>query len=490
MRFAVCFFTMVSVCFAQDVIFDIPAQTQTITVGDTATPFNIRGSLKKKPVAPVASIVGSIAQGSTLSGNVTWTATIQNVAPPVTFTIDGALPWVEATAPYEYGGASPGLDTKKLSNGSHVFKVTAGTASHQVTATVSNTITPPPTSFISLASYANGSDAVDDTFRIRDAGLAAKAQGKALYVPPGQWRHNALIDFDSIEVFGDGDASEFVATNPLASAIRLRGTSPKIRNIKHTVLLGSISRQFTGDQCNISAWMCNGFTIENCTINGAGQTGILCFGSKGAPGAYCKIIGNRVSNSLADGIHHHYGSQWVEIANNTVTNVGDDFISVVSYFREPIQRNFYIHDNRVVYNWQGRGITVVGGEDVQIDRNYIERSDVAGLYIWAENIYVADASYQCWNCKNITCTDNTIVNATNDANETQPAIYLGGRPGYLVENITFKNTKVINPRRDGAGVYKDCKNIQFIGTTFEGLPAGYKQYVIDPSVAAQVFITQ
>jgi hypothetical protein len=94
------------------------------------------------PPPPTPSIKGSIAQGSTLTGKVTWTADNG----PCVFTIDGGSVWKEGLAPYVYGGDGATLDTATLPNGSHTFKVALqdGTADHIVTATVQNATVPPP----------------------------------------------------------------------------------------------------------------------------------------------------------------------------------------------------------------------------------------------------------------------------------------------------------------------------------------------------------
>jgi hypothetical protein len=90
------------------------------------------------------------ANGQTVSGSVTWQASVSGGTPTsVDFAVDGTVRWSQKSAPYLYGGVSGGLDTTKLSNGSHVLKVTAYGAkgvqsgTSQVTVTVSNKPPPP-----------------------------------------------------------------------------------------------------------------------------------------------------------------------------------------------------------------------------------------------------------------------------------------------------------------------------------------------------------
>lgn len=90
-----------------------------------------------------ASVSQSIANGSTLSGQISWTATPSATVSQIVFTIDGGAPWTERTAPYVYNGDGNTLNTATLSSGAHTFKVVATsvdgtTATSTVSATVSN----------------------------------------------------------------------------------------------------------------------------------------------------------------------------------------------------------------------------------------------------------------------------------------------------------------------------------------------------------------
>ena len=105
---------------------------------------------------PTRVLSESIVNGSTLFGQVTWTAAPSPVSgtdgnPTVKFLVDGVEKWTEITSPYQFNGDPSGLlDTKTLANGPHTFKVTAawsdGTStSATASATVSNAAPSPPT---------------------------------------------------------------------------------------------------------------------------------------------------------------------------------------------------------------------------------------------------------------------------------------------------------------------------------------------------------
>jgi hypothetical protein len=99
------------------------------------------------PTGPF-SVISSITNGSTLSGSVPWQATPSQVVSAVDFYIDGALKWTEKITPYWFNGDGKTLDTKTLTNASHVLKLVATaaggtTAQVSVTVTVANGSAPP-----------------------------------------------------------------------------------------------------------------------------------------------------------------------------------------------------------------------------------------------------------------------------------------------------------------------------------------------------------
>jgi Hypothetical glycosyl hydrolase family 15 len=98
------------------------------------------------------SVGSSITDGATLAGSLVWEARPSVPVSKVDFYIDGALRWTESFAPYLFNGDGNVLDTRTLTDGSHVLKLgatgTDGTRSEaSFTVQVSNgtTSTPPPT---------------------------------------------------------------------------------------------------------------------------------------------------------------------------------------------------------------------------------------------------------------------------------------------------------------------------------------------------------
>jgi hypothetical protein len=80
------------------------------------------------------------ADGATVSGVVPWQVNSTGRVSRVDFAIDGTVKWSDSRAPFSYGG-SAGLDTRKLSDGSHRLTATAyATSARPASATIQVTV--------------------------------------------------------------------------------------------------------------------------------------------------------------------------------------------------------------------------------------------------------------------------------------------------------------------------------------------------------------
>ena len=78
------------------------------------------------PPPPSFVVTSSVADGATLTGSLTWTATASGTTvSAVDFLIDGTVKWTEHISPYEFNGDGGQLDTTTLSNGAHTLGVQA-----------------------------------------------------------------------------------------------------------------------------------------------------------------------------------------------------------------------------------------------------------------------------------------------------------------------------------------------------------------------------
>lgn len=138
----------------------IAADGTTASTTRSVTVQNVAPSTPPPPPSVQLSVATTVAEGATLSGKTTWTASPSSAVSEVSFSIDGAKRWVERVTPYQYNGDPSGvLDTTTLANGSHTLTATAvaadgTTASATRSVTVQNTA--PTQSYLPGSVYFTG----------------------------------------------------------------------------------------------------------------------------------------------------------------------------------------------------------------------------------------------------------------------------------------------------------------------------------------------
>ena len=232
---------------------------------------------------------------------------------------------------------------------------------------------------VSIASKGAVSNGPDATRAIQNAITAAKATVAAcVYVPAGTFNMTRIAVDGSVKMIGVGDASILHAPNPANRQIKLAGSSTGLYSLK----IRTYGTRRTND--NEAVWIENGvsnWVVDNVTIDGGNGPGIITYG-----GYNGRITRNRVLNTKSNSIHLSGGAHHIYVAGNKVRNSGDDNIAVVTYAYHPINTyQVLIENNDVADQPWGRGISVVGGENVTIRNNKITRSADAGVYLAAES---------------------------------------------------------------------------------------------------------
>lgn len=260
----------------------------------------------------------------------------------------------------------------------------------------------------------------DDTPALRRA-LDALAPGDVLRFAPGRYVHSERLAVRTPGVQLVGDGATLHATNPADQALLLQADGIEVRGFTMTALTDH--RRGAPWESRIAAWrdardrpdawpLRNIRIIENRIVedgppgstraNSSSSAAIFVHGVHGF-----EITGNEVRRSLSDGIHVTGGARDGRIVRNRVRESGDDMIGIVSYLhgRSPVDaptlartldglrerrlvQRILVADNDLAGNYWGRGITVVGGEDVTIERNRIEATHhAAAVYLAREANY-------------------------------------------------------------------------------------------------------
>ena len=287
-------------------------------------------------------------------------------------------------------------------------------------------------------------DSVDHTDAIQRA-LNSLAPGEWLVFPPGRYTHSKSLHMKVANTVMWGDGATLHATNPSDQAIWIEADGASV--YKFTMTAVTNTRRTTPWESRIAVFggtnpprLLTGNVVRGNKVLWGGDPGTPLQNSASSAGIFIYhatgflVAENTVSRTLADGIHVTSGSSYGRIINNYVKETGDDMIAVVSYIGDPstsaadVAANFAarrardmnhhitISGNMVSGQYWGRGISVVGGENVTIENNSIDRTTHAAA------VYLArETSYLTFGVRNVLVRNNSIT----DVQTTIPAYTAG-----------------------------------------------------------------
>ncbi|HLN24232.1 MAG TPA: right-handed parallel beta-helix repeat-containing protein [Patescibacteria group bacterium] len=294
---------------------------------------------------------------------------------------------------------------------------------------------------VSILSYGAVADGKTDNHNAIQAAFDyAAANGDSVYIPPGTFAYSGNLTANGIAVAGSGDGSILKALTPANESVILTGSGGSIENLQ---LDGnnSAGRLDTFQSGMVWASGATNYTIQNVHINGSASVGIVSDNSSNG-----QVLNNTVENTLADSIHTTDGSHNITISENLVKNSGDDGISVVSYTGQPISHDITIQGNSVLNNVGGRGMSVVGGDNVTMTGNHVEggSNGMAGIYISAE------AEWHTQGVSNVTVNGNTLINAGGSASgHGAITVYNSQAGSETITGVVLENNQILNPEAAG-----------------------------------------
>ncbi len=245
---------------------------------------------------------------------------------------------------------------------------------------------------------------------------------------------NVLImrEKSNVVMYGFGrDSSQLTAVNPMNSALWIdRSHNIVIRDLR---INSPNSTSRTAHSEAIGVFVTNSFDIkiQRITVWKTSGAGILMENCKRVD-----VYENHILNTWSDGIHATHGCHNVTIQRNFALRTGDDSFATVGY--EPT-KNYYIRilDNQSEYS-SASGVTVGGSEFVDVFRNSIYRSMVAGVRVESEHFYKTDGD------RNVHVKENMITEC--------PQNWTRGHAGIFVysnyrdsSDIVIEGNNIISP---------------------------------------------
>ena len=305
---------------------------------------------------------------------------------------------------------------------------------------------------------ATPNDGSDDTGAIQ-AAMNGMSSGGTLVFPAGEYRYSNTLSLrhDNVALWGYEGAylHNTRSDDSYVRQIVIRGNGSGIYGFRI-----STQRHTRGSSGADYLIVLTDGTNQEAMDNQLEWGGIHITG--GTSGY--RVSGNSVVDSTADSIRHTDGATNGVVTGNYVRGAGDDMISVVSTKGERKNAGITIEGNDLADQYWGRGISVVGGDNITIRNNRI-----SGTACCAAILVAQESVYNTMGVRNVVVEGNVISHVQtqgqpkNGVRRLHPAILVHGNAAGAIQNVTILNNRIDDARYDGIGVQDNACNIEIIG---------------------------
>ncbi|WP_170121351.1 glycosyl hydrolase family 28-related protein [Geodermatophilus tzadiensis] len=331
---------------------------------------------------------------------------------------------------------------------------------------------------------AAGDGRTDDTSALQRA-LDALRPGDTLVLPEGRtFLHSDVLTIrvPTTRLAGGGS---LVAVEEARSAVVVDADDVIVDGV--TLEMRSTSRRWDAfEQMKLRVAGHSGVVVRRVTIDGSAAAGIYV--GTGASGFRVEDV--RVRDTRADGLHVTGGAHDGVVQGVVASETGDDGVAVVSYLGDGVPvRRVRIEDVTVRDNTWGRGVSVVGGEDITVVDGLVERSSAAGLYVASEG-----APYDTFAPRRVDVSGFRVVAGNTDPSVGHGAVLVyGGRPDRPPSDVAISGL-MVRATRDGApwevGVVAEpgasVRDVTFTDVTVAGPGPAFVAAGVDPDCCPRI----
>jgi hypothetical protein len=229
----------------------------------------------------------------------------------------------------------------------------------------------------------------DSTAKFQAAVDAGKAQGRAVYVPQGNYTLYSHVIVDGVTLAGAGPWYTVLGgrspTNRAQAAgiygryVADGGPSQNV-TVRDLAVIGDIRERVDSDQVNAFGGAMSNSTIDNVWMQHT-KVGAWMDG----PMDRFTIKNSRILDQTADGVNFHIGVTNSTVTNTFVRNTGDDGLAMWAE-NTPNVNNAFTH-NTVVAPILANNLVSYGGRDINISDNVVSDTVTNGGGIHVANRY-------------------------------------------------------------------------------------------------------
>lgn len=281
---------------------------------------------------------------------------------------------------------------------------------------------------------ADGTDTADDTVALQ-AALDALGDGDTLVLPAGRtYRHSGVLRIrnDGSGVHGPG---HLFATAERTSAVYVDGDRVTLGG--GLVLSVEPTKRWSEhwNQAKLVLFRSDGAVLDNILVDGSAAAGVHA-----ETATNFTITDVAVRDTMADGIHMTGGSIGGTVVRSRVCDPHDDGVAVVSYGGQPLSGSITVEAPMVRDQHGGRGLSVVGGQNVEYRDINVIRSDGAAVYIAAEGEWATQG------VAGVRVLGGTVTEANTDPVDTAhgAVIVYASAAGQRIENVEVSDLEIVD----------------------------------------------
>lgn len=295
----------------------------------------------------------------------------------------------------------------------------------------------PETRAIDVRRFGAKGDGRTDDQRALERALRAVEPGQALsFGTGGVFRHSDVLTLRVPDVLLLGGGT-LEATDEQNSAVTIDAANVRVRDLTFAVS-ATTQRWSAAEQHKLYLGPHAGIELDDVSISGSAAAGLYAYGPTGF-----RFRRLTVRDTRADGIHLTNGARHGMVERPRCSRTGDDGVAVVSYLQDPTPCSDITVDRPIVRTTTGgRGISVVGGHDVDYRDVTISASSAAAIYLACEG-----GDFVTHPTKRVTVRGGRIDGANTDAAIDHGAVLVySGRAGGSVEEVTVSDLTIAGTR--------------------------------------------
>ncbi|WP_222192779.1 glycosyl hydrolase family 28-related protein [Modestobacter italicus] len=291
---------------------------------------------------------------------------------------------------------------------------------------------------VPVADFGAVGDGVADDGAALQQALDTAPEGGTLVLRDGAtYRYSQVLTVSTPGLTIEGAGATLEASDETASALKIVADDVTVTGL--TLTTPTITQRWDPFESTMVWVAADSAVLRDVHVRGAGGAGIAV--TDGAGDFLLDRV--TVTDSRADGIHITDQAHDGRVVSPVTTGTGDDGVAVVSYMKDggPSER-ITIESPTVNGTTWGRGVSVVGGNDITYTDVTVRDTDAAGIYVGSEG-----DPYFTYASVGVLVDGGTVTGANTNADKDHGAVLVyAGNDDTTTSDVTVRDLTISGTR--------------------------------------------